>query len=251
VAPERQIPCIGGIANHSGPTHNRQVRFDGVLPEDAPDPRLEQGRRLELMPIPIVGLVPQPSLEDPDVVGIQYGRDSRGYNEMSASITYTLWRNPADRSDPMNLAELDEQTRRSIEDVPPWPRPAWLIEGVQRMRYPQLWEAVRTTWHRAPSERSSPAQVLAEHMNHILVNRYRSEWPGGIAWERNGGDLSNRPGSRVVTVWIDGVEVQGVEIDADPLVYGVGASLEQGGVVTAVLPREELEYIRIEFAKRA
>ena len=65
--------------------------------------------------------MPQPSLEDPDVVGIQYGQDSRGYNEMSASITYTLWRNPADRSDPMNLAELDEQTRRSIEDVPPLP----------------------------------------------------------------------------------------------------------------------------------
>ncbi|MCZ9882721.1 hypothetical protein [Arthrobacter sp. B2a2-09] len=226
------------------------MRFEGVIPEDAPDPRLEQARRLELMPIGIMGLVPQPSLEDPDMVGIQYGQDSRGYNEMSASITYTLWRNPADRSDPINLAELDEQMRRSIEDIPPWPRPAWLVEGVQRMRYPQLWEAVRTTWHREASERSSPARVLADHMNHILINRYRREWMGGITWDRYAGDTGGRPANREVSVWIDGVQVQGLEIDTDPIVYGVGASLGQGGVVTAVLPRDELDYIRIEFAKR-
>lgn len=221
-----------------------------MLPEDAPDPRIDQARRLELMPIPIMGLAPQPSLEDPDMVGIQYGQDSRGYSEMSASVTYTLWRNPADRSDPINLAELDEQTRRSIEDVPPWPRPAWLVEGVERMRYLQLWEAVRTTWHRDASERSSPARVLAEHMNHVLVNRYRREWPGGIAWGRNAGDVRNRPANREVTAWVDGVEVQGVEIDTDPIAYGVGAYLGQGGVVTAVLPRDELDYIRIAFARR-
>jgi hypothetical protein len=38
---------------------------------------------------------------------------------MTASLTYTLRRNPNDRSDPMNLSELDEQTRRAIEDAPP------------------------------------------------------------------------------------------------------------------------------------
>lgn len=221
-----------------------------MLPEDAPDPRREQAGRLKLMPVPIMGLAPQPTLEDPDLVGFQYGQDSRGYNEMSVSITYTLWRDPDNPSDPMNLAELDEQTRRSIETVPPWPRPAWLVEAVQRMRYPQLWEAVRTTWHRDISERSSPARVLAEHMNHILINRYRREWLGGIPWDRYAGDLRRSPATSEVAVRIDGVEVQGVEIDTDPLVYGVGASLGQGCVVTAALPRNELGYIRIEFAKR-
>ncbi|GAA4035477.1 hypothetical protein GCM10023063_19950 [Arthrobacter methylotrophus] len=201
-----------------------------MLPEDAPDPRLEQARRLALMPIPIMGPVPQPSLEDPDMVGTQYAKDSRGYNEMSASITYTLWRNRAERSDPINLAEFDEQTRRSIEDVPPWPRPAWLVEGVQRMRYPQLWEAVRTTWYREAPERSSPARVLAEHMNHILINRYRREWLGGVAGDRNAGYLRSRPANGEVAVRIDGVEVQGVEIDTDPLVYGVGRPSDKAGL---------------------
>lgn len=92
-----------------------------------------------------MGLVPQSSLEDLDMVGFQYGQGTYGYREMSASITYTLWRNPADRSDAVNLAELGEQARSAIEDVPPWPRPAWLVDAVARVRSPQRWEAVRTT----------------------------------------------------------------------------------------------------------
>lgn len=38
--------------------------MDGILPEDAPDPRIEQAEELKLMPVPVMGLVPQPSLED-------------------------------------------------------------------------------------------------------------------------------------------------------------------------------------------
>lgn len=221
-----------------------------MVPEDAPDPRVEQAKRLKLLPIPIVGLVSQPSLEDPDMVGIVYGEDSRGYSEMSASITYTLWRNPADRSDPKNLAELDEQTRGMIEDVPPWPRPAWLVKQVERMRYPQLWDAVRTTWHRDASERPSLARVLADHADYILLNRYRRE-PGGSVWDGHAPATRNRPAHSEVPVRVDGVEVPGVEMDTNPFVYGVGASLEQGGIVTAVLPRDDLKYVRIEFAKRS
>lgn len=147
----------------------------GILPEDAPDPRVEQAEGLKLMPIPVMGLVSQPSLEDTDTVGLAYGQDDRGYSEMTVSVTYTLWRNPIDRPDPINLADLDEQARRALEAVPPWPRPAWLVEQVERMRYPQLWEAVRTTWNRDASERSSVRSVLVDHVNYILMNQYRQE----------------------------------------------------------------------------
>ena len=37
-----------------------------MRPADAPGPRIENGKCLELIPIPIRGLVPQPALEDPD-----------------------------------------------------------------------------------------------------------------------------------------------------------------------------------------
>ena len=70
------------------------MRAADILPEDAPDPRAEWVDNLKLMPIPVLGLMPQPSLEDTDSVGLSYGLDDRGYSEMTASITYTLWRNP-------------------------------------------------------------------------------------------------------------------------------------------------------------
>ena len=72
----------------------------GILPEDAPDPRAEWVEDLKRMPIPVLGLAPQPSLEDTDSVSLNSVLDDRGYCEMTASITYTLWRNPDDRSDP-------------------------------------------------------------------------------------------------------------------------------------------------------
>jgi hypothetical protein len=228
------------------------MRAAGILPEDAPDPRAEWAESLKLMPIPVMGLRPQPALEDTNSVGVSYGLDDRGYNEMTASITYTLWRNPDDRSDPVNLADLDEKTRTSIEEVPPWPRPPWLIEQVERLRYPQLCEAVRTTWHRTPSERSSVQSLLADHVNHILMNQYRQKlWPGSNPWDQQAPPLTGRMVNNQARTIINGVDMPGAEVDTDPFVYGIGAQLEGGGVVTAVLPRTELKHIQVQFTTRS
>lgn len=228
------------------------MRPAGILPEDAPDPRAKWVENLKLMPIPVLGLMPQPSLEDTDSVGLTYSLDDRGYSEMTASITYTLWRNPDDRTDPANLADLDEQTRRAIEEVPSWPRPAWLIEQVERMRYPQLWEAVRTTWHREPSERSSVQSLLADHVNHILRNQYRQElWPGSKPWDQHPPPVTGQMVNGRARTVINGIAVPGAEVDTDPFVYGIGARLAGGGVVTAVLPRAELKRIQIQFTTRS
>ncbi|RAX46951.1 hypothetical protein DQ353_19370 [Arthrobacter sp. AQ5-05] len=227
------------------------MRMDGILPEDAPDPRIEQAEQLKLMPVPVMGLVPQLSLEDPDWVGLASGLDDRGYSDMTASLNYVLWRNPDDRSDPVNLADLDEQTRMASEHVPPWPRPAWLLEYVERMRYPQLREAVRTTWNRDSSDLSSVGSVLVEHVNHILMNQYRQERGlGGNPWDYPAPEVTVRLVNSRVKVLVDGVEVLAAEIDTDPFVYGIGAELEGGAVVTAVLPRAELGRIRVEFTAR-
>lgn len=228
------------------------MRLTGILPEDAPDPRVEQAERLKLMPIPIMGLVSQTSLEDTGSVGLGYGQDARGYSEMTVSVTYTFWRNPSDRSDPINLADLDEQTRRAIEDVPPWPRPAWLVKQVERMRYPQLMEAVRTTWHRDRSERTSVRSVLLDHVNYILMNQYRQELGlGGNPWDQRAPTVTDLMVNDPVTVLVNGLEVPGVEIDTNPFIYGIGAALAGGGIVTAVLPRAELNHIQIQFATRS
>jgi hypothetical protein len=49
---------------------------------------------------------------------------------------------------------------------------------------------------------------------------------------------------------INGVDMPGAEVDTDPFVYGIGAQLAGGGVVTAVLSRAELQHIQVQFTTR-
>ena len=220
-----------------------------MLPPDAPDPRLERAEMLKLMPIPVIELVDQASVEVTDV-GVGHSSDSFGYSTVTANVSATLWRNPGDRSDPINLAELDEHTRRSIEDVPPWPRPPWLIEQVERMRYPQLWEAVQTTWRREDSAHSTLESTLIDHARYILMNLFREELGLQFGeWESAAfpTSLALRSG---VAVMIDGAEILGSEIDTDPFIYAVGAKLASGGTLTAVVPREHLPYLDLRFSSR-
>lgn len=217
---------------------------------DAPDPRVELAELQKLMPIPVLGLVTQPALEDLNAVGLLSARDNSGLSDMAVSITYTLWRNPKDHSDPINLADLDEQTRQTIENEPSWPRPAWIVEMAQRMRCPQLWHAVRTTWHRDPSEHSSLNSVLVNHANHILMNQYRHERPSRKPWDSSALTVKASAVNDRVDVLVNEVERSAAEIDTDPYIYAIGTELADGGVVTAVLPRAELERITIAFMTR-
>lgn len=225
------------------------MQFDGVLPEDAPDPRLGREERLNGMPIPIVELVPQPSVE---IVGFGVSITSSGGGviEMAVSMSATLWRNPVDKSDPVNRADLDAATRRALEDVSPWPRPPWLVESVERMRYPMLWEAVQTTWHREDTERSRLDALLVQHMNHILMNQFREQLGLSMHDWSAPALASERVVRRGVDVLLDGVVVNGAEIDTDPFIYAVGAKLPSGGTLTVVVPREHLPYLTLAFVQR-
>lgn len=227
------------------------MRFVETAPGDFPDPRLELVERMKHMPIPVMGFVPQPSLEDADLIGVTSTQESGETHDMSVSIGYTLWRNPDDHSDPVNLADLDEKTRKELDEVPPWPLPQWLVEYRERMRYPQLWEAVRTTWYREQSEQTTLRALLVNHVNHILTHQYRQEyWPGTNPWEELPPAVTQRAVNEQVSTVIDGVEVPGAEIDTDPFVYGIGAQLDNGGILTAMIPRAELDFIQIQFTTR-
>jgi len=118
------------------------------------------------------------------------------------------------------------------------------------MRYPQLWGAVRTTWHRDSSERYSARSVLVDHVNHILVNQYRHVFGlSGNPWDAAPA-VTERMFNGQATVLVEGVEVPGAELNTAPFVYGIGAELAGGGIVTAVLPLAELKRIQIHFTTR-
>jgi len=224
------------------------MQLAGVVPEGAPDPRLESAERVRALPFPAVGLVAQPSITDTGGFGFEETGGTSGLTAVAVSRSYTLWRNPDDRSDPVNLADLDEQTRTALDAEPPWPRPAWLIEAAQLLRYPMLWEAVRTSWNRDASDQNTLAQQLVDHANDILMNRFREQ-------------LGLQPGPETRTDWmitttavrdgatarLDDADVDAVEIDTDPFVYAIGFTLREDVVVTAVLPRDDLTIIDRSF----
>ena len=53
-----------------------------------------------------------------------------------------------------------------------------------------------------------------------------------------------------VNVLVNEVERSAAEIDTNPDIYAIGTELADGGVVTAVLPRAELERTTIAFMTR-
>jgi len=225
------------------------MHFAGILPADAPDPRLKMAETLKDMPIAVVEFVEQRSLEVTDV-GSSSAFGPGGYSAMTVGVSATLWRNPDDKSDPVNLADLDEETRRAVEEIPPWPRPGWLVERVELLRYPILWEAVQATWNREESESTTLEYLLVHHTNHILMNQYREQLQLDLHEWDSPALTSERAVRQGVSVVIDGVRVTGADIDTDPFVYAIGAKLTHGGILTAVIPREHLAYIDLQFARR-
>jgi hypothetical protein len=230
--------------------------ISGHLSPNAPDPRAQMAERVRALPFPVYGLVPQPSLEDHDTLGLSTMGGAEGPTQITVAITYTLWRNPDDHDDPVNLAELDDATRAALEERPRWPRPRWITEHVQRMRYPMLWEAARTTWTGRPSEHTTLPEQLAQHVNHILMNQFRTELglptgpPSGPPrfdepWRARTSAINQN-----ARIEVDGETADAAEIDTDPFVYGIGAQLTPEIAVTVVIPRTDLPFVRVALATR-
>ncbi|WP_431074567.1 hypothetical protein [Microbacterium phyllosphaerae] len=221
------------------------MEYAGVVPMDAPDPRIESEARVRALTYPVFELRPQRSLSRIPGAGFMEATQSAVVAESSVSFNYTLWRHPDDHSDPRNEIELDPATRRALEEEPPWGRPAWLIEQARMLKYPMLWEAVRTSWQASPDpERHSLAQQLVDHTNHILRNRFREEL--GLRdgpSEDDGGWEAKTSAVRDASFAVDGQDRPAVQIDTDPFVYAVGFRVDENVVCTAVVPRDSLPLI--------
>ncbi|MEN8600295.1 hypothetical protein [Microbacterium rhizosphaerae] len=181
---------------------------------------------------------------------IMEATDGAGRSQLAVSFTYRLWRNPDDRDDPVNLKHLDPDEQATIDTVPPWPRPAWLLEFLEIMRYPRLWEAVRTSWSRDSSDFTTLEQQLVDHTNNVLMNHYRNELGLGPAPTEGGPWQVGVSSINAATLEIDGAEVPAVEIDTDPFVYATGAQLRPDLVTTVVIAREHLPYVRLALHTR-
>lgn len=225
------------------------MRIAGYVAEDAPDPWDAVRVRVAELGLAAAGLVPQPHLEDRGVQGISESRhqDLDGpevLEEVTLSRSYTLWRHPEDRDDPRNLAVLDAATRASLDGPPERPLPPWLLEERRRMRYPVLWEAVQTHWTARGVEARGESDRLVEHAGYVLQNRFRVEL-GLSATEQDPGRLVSPKALQASTVRVDGAARAALLLDTDPFVLALATTLDDGRVVTVVLPRDELPLIEI------
>ncbi len=224
----------------------------GIIPEDAPDPRVESLALARRMPVSPLGLVPQRHLEDSDQLGV--ATSTSGDDVLDAcdlSVSYRFWRNPDDHADPANLAELDEEERLALTVEPPWPRPEWLVETAHLLLYPMLWEAVRTWWSREPREPDLLAARVVTHVNNVLINRFaKTRGAGGERPYELDHPVDERSIERGVPVSVDGVDLDGVRLDTDIDVFGLGVALDDWTVLTAAIPRDLLPYLDVRFVTR-
>jgi len=222
---------------------------ESARPEDFPAPPTPDEVARDFAG-PLYTLEPQATLEE---VGISVGsQTSNGVTVLDeATCNYVLWRNPADRSDPANLADISDELRAQLDAPPLFPLPEWMTRTAERMHYPWLWDSVRTTrivegfedpWR-------TPEFILVEHVNYILMNTFRDERVVGSAPGELLGGVTERAVEHGVPVRIDGVDVAGIRIDTDAHVLGVGAALGDR-VLTAVFAREHLPHFELAFAAR-
>ena len=202
--------------------------------------------------MPLWGFTPQPSLDGRVDVGMETSTDATGTSSVAVTLGYPLWRNPADHADPVNLAQFDEQTRAHLDEVPPWPRPGWLVAAVERMRYARLPDAVRTSRHRDTNEDAALARELIRHARYLLVNHFREPLgiePGPGAFGHPGVRIPDSAVDDSASVLVDGVPTPAAQIDTDPFVFAIGFTPSPDVVVTAVVPRDELPHLTIAFAR--
>jgi len=222
---------------------------ESARPEDFPAPPTPDEVTRDFTG-PLYTLEPQASVEE---VGISVGSQTSNGRPVleEATVNYVLWRNPADRSDPANLADISDEMRAQLDAPPLFPLPEWMTRITERMRYPWLWDAVRTTRAVRGFEDAwrTPEFILVEHVNYILMNTFRDERVVGSAPGELLGRVSERAVEHGAPVRIDGVEVAGIRIDTDAHVLGVGVALGDR-TLTAVFPREHLPYFDLAFVAR-
>jgi hypothetical protein len=198
--------------------------------------------------VPLMTLAPQPTIEETSVALSSETGNGRPVLE-AAALSYTLWRNPADRDDPLNLLELSPQMRASLDVEPVAPLPQWMIDAVGRIRYPSLWEAVRTTHLSDRSTFHTAESTLVEHVNYILMNNFREERMRGDFPGELDGRVTEKSIEHGVPISVDGTELPGMRIDTDPHVLGLALDLGHS-ILTVAIAREHLPLLTLAFVTR-
>ncbi|NQX18342.1 hypothetical protein [Rathayibacter sp. VKM Ac-2857] len=152
-------------------------------------------------------------------------------------MSYTFYRHPARPDDARNFVDLNRQQQAAIARAETSALPAWMRDQIRRLRYPTLFEAVRTSLP-IPAERTHPLEARLEaHITDYL----RALSPRQPRAERlrtvRGAPLAEYDVHRGIPLRINGELCRSYRVNIAPHVIAVGAHLEDR-YLTAVIPAD-------------
>lgn len=188
---------------------------------------------------PLIGFTPQPRLEE------FAAAPTMGSGRLiEVSLSYSVFRHPHRRDHPENQLPLTPEQESAILRAEKSGLPPWIVDQITRMRFPVLWEAVRTSVA-IPTERARPIEArLSAHMNDAL-----RLMPGSRTRARRTVQLDDDDITRGAPILVDGEKVRGIVVTDDPDLVALGLRVDDRQV-TVVIDRALAPLVRLELARR-
>jgi len=165
------------------------------------------------------------------------------------SLSYTYYRHPLNRAHPSNFVDLTPQQVAAIERAESSSLPLWMVEQIRQIRYPTLWDAVRTA-KAGPGDRKDALETrLAAHANDVL--RARDPRHVAIRSPRNTstGRLHHSDLLETTCVMVDREPHRGRLLEAAPFLTAFGTRIGKR-YLTVVYDTRTAPKLALEFTVR-
>ncbi|MCM6762694.1 hypothetical protein NB037_09730 [Rathayibacter sp. ZW T2_19] len=190
---------------------------------------------------PVFGFAVQPRLAE-----LAATTRTDGARTVGVSLSYTYFRHPISRNNPVNFVELTPEQNLAIERAEASTLPQWMIEQITRIRYPTLWDAVRTS-RVVPGDAKNALELrLAAHVNEFLNTRDPHHVPVRAPRVAAAGRLSSADLLETTCVIVDRQPYHGRVLDAGPHLAAFGARVDRRYLTvvydTRIAPRLHPEF---------
>ena len=232
--PDAENPARPGSATPARPGSANPARSDAENPA-----RIEA--TLATLGCPVFGFAPQPHLAELTATTM-----TAGARVVGASLSYSYFRNPLNRNHPSNFVPLTPEQTRAIERAESSALPQWMIEQVVRIRYPTLWDAVRTAKVGPAEPKNSLELRLAAHANDVLRAQDPHHVPVKVPTATTTGRLSRGDLLESTCVIVDREPQRARLLQAGPHLTAIGARID-GRYLTVVYDRRTAPALKVEF----